>query len=59
MVLLLAGLTVAHLGVTLFLESDLDSVVCACLAGPCAQVFLPIKGKLCQVCLNKLRGDTP
>ena len=37
----------------------LGTVVCACLVGPCAQVFLPISGKLCQACLNKLRGDTP
>lgn len=37
----------------------LGTVVCACLVGPCAQVFLPISGRLCEACLNKIRGDTP
>ena len=37
----------------------LGTVVCACLVGPCAQVFLPISGRLCDTCLNKIRGDTP
>ena len=37
----------------------LGTIVCACLVGPCAQAFLPISGKLCELCLNTIRGDTP
>ena len=37
----------------------LGTLVCAGLVGPCAQVFLPISGKLCDFCLNKIRGDVP
>lgn len=37
----------------------LGTLVCAGLVGPCAQIFLPVSGKLCQLCLNKIRGDTP
>ncbi len=37
----------------------LGTIVCAGLVGPCAQVFLPVSGRLCDFCLNKIRGDTP
>ena len=37
----------------------LGTIVCAALVGPCAQVFLPVSGRLCDLCLNKIRGDTP
>lgn len=37
----------------------LGTLVCAGLVGPCAQVFLPVSGRLCDFCLNKIRGDTP
>lgn len=36
----------------------LGTLVCAALVGPCAQVFLPLSGRLCDFCLNKIRGDT-
>lgn len=37
----------------------LGTLICAALVGPCAQLFLPVSGKLCDFCLNKLRGDAP
>ena len=37
----------------------LGTLVCAGLVGPCAQIFLPVSGRLCDLCLNKIRGDTP
>jgi len=37
----------------------LGTLVCVGLVGPCAQIFLPIRGRLCEACLNKIRGDTP
>lgn len=33
----------------------LGTLVCAGLVGPCAQVFLPVSGKLCNFCLNKIK----
>lgn len=39
--------------------AGVGTLVCAGLVGPCAQVFLPVSGKLCDFCLNKIRGDTP
>ena len=35
------------------------TIVCAGLVGPCAQLFFPLSGKLCDACLNKIRGDIP
>lgn len=37
----------------------LGTLVCAALVGPCAQVFLPVSGKLCDLCLNRIRDNTP
>lgn len=34
------------------------TLVCAGLVGPCAQVFLPISGKICGACLKKFGGDS-
>lgn len=39
--------------------AGLGTLVCAALVGPCAQVFLPLSGRLCDFCLNKIRGDMP
>ncbi len=39
--------------------AGLGTLVCAGLVGPCAQVFLPVSGRLRDLCLNKIRGDTP
>lgn len=33
----------------------LGTIVCAVLVGPCAQVFLPVSGKLCDLFLNKFK----
>lgn len=35
----------------------LGTLVCAALVGPCAQVFLPLSGRLCDFFLKKIRGD--
>lgn len=37
----------------------LGTVVCAGLVGPCAQVFLPVSGRLCALCLKKAGGPAP
>lgn len=34
------------------------TLVCAGLVGPCAQVFLPVSGKICSACLKKFGGDS-
>ena len=48
-ILLLVGLTIAHLGGTL----GLGTVVCACLVGPTAQIVMPFSEKLCNRFLDK------
>ncbi len=35
----------------------LGTVVCAALVGPSAQLFLPISGRLCDLCLRKILGE--
>lgn len=37
----------------------LGTLVCAALVGPCAQVFLPVSGKLCRLCLSKIPSGRP
>ena len=37
----------------------LGTVVCAALVGPCAQLFLPVSGRICDRCLNKILGGSP
>lgn len=32
------------------------TIVCACLVGPCAQVFLPVSGRLCDGCVKRVAG---
>lgn len=34
----------------------LGTLVCAALVGPCAQVFLPVSGKLCRFCLSAVQA---
>ena len=35
--------------------AGVGTVVCAGLVGPCAQVFLPVSGRLCNACLDRIR----
>ena len=35
--------------------AGVGTIVCAGLVGPCAQVFLPVSGKLCNACLDRIR----
>jgi uncharacterized membrane protein YczE len=47
-IILMIGLTIAHLGVTLFLLSDLGAgtIVCVALVGPVAGIFMPINERI-------------
>jgi len=35
----------------------LGTVVCAALVGPAAQLFLPVSGRLCDLCLREILGE--
>ena len=37
----------------------LGTLVCAGLVGPCAQVFLPVSGRLCDACLRRAGEKNP
>jgi len=53
------GLGVALAGWLLGGVVGLGTLVCAGLVGPCAQVFLPVSGRLCDACLRRAGEINP